>query len=115
MLKKGFRLRKKEDFDQVFRRGKPLFFGEIGCKVLPNKLSHLRLGFSFSKKHLALATERNTLRRVLSEVFTLSSKQPAGASMDIVFFTVKKPKDIGFSVMKPMAESVIEHLTHPIK
>src|SRR3989344_1459067 len=64
MLKKGLRLRKKEDFDRVFRSGKPLFFNEIGCRYLEGG-SSLRLGFSFSKKHLPLAVDRNRLRRGL--------------------------------------------------
>lgn len=90
MLKKGFRLRKKEDFDRVFRCGKPLFFDEIGCRYLKNTPS-LRLGFSLSKKHLPLAVDRNRLRRVFSHVFYEHKEEwPQGG--DVLFFLIKKPK-----------------------
>lgn len=104
MLKKSLRLRKKEDFDRIFRHSKPVFFNEIGCrylfratqKVLPQELpnqSSLRAGFAFSKKHLSLAIQRNRLRRVLSEaLFQLKDEWPE--NVDMVFFTVKKPQNI---------------------
>lgn len=108
MLKKGFRLRKKEDFDRVFRSGKPLFFNEIGCRYLTNGAS-LRVGFSFSKKHLPLAIERNRLRRVLSETFfQLKDEWPENG--DIIFFTVKKPKKIDMEMSRSMVRNLFEHL-----
>jgi ribonuclease P protein component len=92
MLKKSLRLRKKEDFDKVFRHSKPLFFNGIGCRYLANQ-SSLRLGFSLSKKHLPLASQRNRLRRVLAAAFSqLKNEWPK--SVDIIFFTSSKPKTI---------------------
>jgi ribonuclease P protein component len=104
MLKKGLRLRKKEDFNRIFRYSKLIFFNGIGCRYLFHNTkkvssqellnqSSLRVGFVFSKKHLPLATQRNRLRRVLSEaIFQLKYEWPENA--DIVFFTIKKPKNI---------------------
>lgn len=107
MLKKGFRLRKKEDFDNVFRFGKPLFFGEIGCKYLANKES-LRLGFSLSKKHLANAVDRNRLKRRLTAAFgRLQAEWPAA---DIVFFTTKKPQDDSFETLLAIAEQSLQRI-----
>jgi len=110
MLKKGFRLRKKEDFDRVFQKGKPLFFGEIACRIAPNGLNHIRLGFSFTKKHLSLAVERNKMRRIISSVF--ENAEVEGKGVDIVFFTLKKPKKIDSVTFRPIAESIIEHINH---
>jgi len=110
MLRKGFRLTKKEDFDRVFQRGKPLFFGEIACRIAPNDLSHIRLGFSFTKKHLNLATDRNKLRRIISAPFESATIE--GRGMDVVFFTVKKPKIINSKTFRPIVESIIEHISH---
>jgi ribonuclease P protein component len=108
MLKKGFRLRKKEDFDRVFRSGKPLFFNEIGCRYLVDGTS-LRLGFSFSKKHLPLAVDRNRLRRVFSEAFfQLKDEWPERA--DIIFFTVKKPKKTDMEMSRSIVKSLFEQL-----
>lgn len=106
MLKKGFRLRKKEDFDRVFRFGKPLFFEEIGCKYLLEAHS-LRLGFSFSKKNLPLAVDRNRLRRVLSQAFyEYQAEWPK--SGDILFFLVKKPKKLTISQARDIVERLFK-------
>lgn len=123
MLKKSLRLRKKEDFDRIFRYSKPIFFNEIGCrylpratqKISPEKLpaqSSLRVGFSFSKKHLSLSTQRNHLRRALSEaIFQLKDEWPENA--DIVFFIVKKPQNINIqtslSIIKYFLERIKEN------
>ncbi len=108
MLKKGLRLRKKEDFDRVFRSGKPLFFNEIGCRYL-KKSASVRLGFSFSRKHIPLAVGRNRLRRVLSEAF-FQSRDSWPASGDIVFFTVKKPKIVGIEAARAMMRVLFEQI-----
>lgn len=108
MLKKGFRLRKKEDFDRVFRSGKPLFFNEIGCRYLVSGTS-LRLGFSFSKKHLPLAVDRNRLRRVLSEAF-FQLKDEGPESGDIIFFTVRKPKKTDIEMSRSLVRNFFEHI-----
>lgn len=108
MLKKGFRLRKKEDFDRVFRSGKPLFFTEIGCRYRLGG-SSLRLGFSFSKKHLPRAVDRNRLRRVLSEVFfQLREEWPES---DIVFFTLNKNSQaVDIEKGRFLAKNLFEHI-----
>jgi ribonuclease P protein component len=90
MLKKGLRMREKDDFDRVFRFGKPLFFEEIACRYLADSPS-LRLGFSLSKKYLPLSVDRNRLRRVLSQAFyEHQSEWPKRG--DVLFFLVRKPK-----------------------
>src|SRR3989344_4794249 len=108
MLKKGLRLRKKEDFERVFRSGKPLFFNEIGCRYLEGG-SSLRLGFSFSKKHLPLAVDRNRLRRVLSEAF-FQLKEEWPEHGDIIFFTVKKPKKTDMTTGRAIIRSLFEQI-----
>jgi ribonuclease P protein component len=106
MLKKGFRITKQEDFDRAFRSGKPLFFGEIGCKGAKNGLDHIRLGFSFSKKHVPLAVDRNRLRRILSEAF--AAQEAAWPDpMDIVFFSTKKTAVISLNTAKNLVDQVL--------
>ena len=108
MLKKCLRLRKKEDFERVFRFGKPLFFSEIACRCLAGDPG-VRLGFSFSKKHLPLAVGRNRLRRVLSEAFfQLKEEWPKGG--DIVFFTVRKPEKIDMETARQIMKSLFQSL-----
>ncbi len=108
MLKKGFRLRKKEDFDRVFRSGKPLFFSEIGCRYLVGT-SPVRLGFSLSKKHLPTAVARNRVRRVLSEAF-FERKSEWPETGDIIFFTTGKLTSIDIGKGRPLVNRLLESL-----
>jgi ribonuclease P protein component len=111
MLKKGLRLVKKEDFERVFRKGKPLFFGALACKITPNTYNHLRLGFSFGKKHVATAVGRNRLRRVISEAFSRHfAEGKVVMSMDIVFFLVKKSPHSQNIPVASAAQSVVEYI-----
>ena len=106
MLKKGLRLRKKEDFDRVFRFGRPLFFEEVGCRYLLDTPS-IRLGFSLGKKYLPLAIDRNRFRRVFSEVFYKHQEEwPQGG--DILFFLVKKPKKMDTEQAQKMMTNLFQ-------
>jgi ribonuclease P protein component len=111
MLKKGFRITKQGDFDRAFRSGKPLFFGDIGCKGTKNGLKHIRIGFSISKKHVPLAVDRNRLRRILSEAF--AAKETTWPDpMDIVFFSTKKTALISLDEAKTLVDQVLEKAKH---
>lgn len=102
-------MRKKQDFDKVFRSGKTLFFNEVACRYWAQS-PLWRIGFSFGKKHLPLAIERNRLRRLLSEaLYALKDEWPTQG--DVVFFTVKKPKKIN----KEISQSMVRHLLDYIK
>ena len=110
MLKKGLRLRKKEDFNRVFRSGKPLFFNEIGCRYVLGKQKALRVGFSFSKKHIPRAVERNYLRRIFSHaLFQLKDQWVPG--VEIVFFTIKKPKKIDMPASVDILNTTLKYIT----
>lgn len=111
MLKKSQRLRTKEDFERVFRKGTPLFFGVLGCKMAKNDLGRLRLGFSFSKKHVDRAVSRNRLRRVVSAAFVASlAAGKVATPVDIVFFTVKKLSKRDILSVASQAQSVVEYI-----
>lgn len=103
-------MRKKEDFNQVFRSGKAIFFNELGLKYSINHSKNLRLGFTFSKKYLPLATQRNRLRRLLSEAFfQLKNEWPTG--VDIVIFAAKKAQKVD----SPTSLAAIKHFLKRIK
>lgn len=106
MLKKGFRLRKKEDFDKVFRFGKPLFFEEIGCRYLKES-PLLRLGFSLSKKYLPLAVDRNRLRRVLSQAF-YERQEVWPKTGDMLFFLLTKPKEMTIERARKIVQNLFQ-------
>lgn len=115
MLKKAWRLTKNEDFERVFRKGTPLFFGGVACKVAPNTLGHIRLGFSLGKKHLTTIVKRNRLRRVLVEPFSIhfsgTPETERRCSVDIVFFTVKRVAATESAGFASVAESVVKYIS----
>jgi len=106
MLKKSFRLRKKEDFTRVFRFGKPLFFKPFGCKIVSNTETNDRLGFSFSKKHLKKAVMRNRLRRRISALYLKGEYNFKGK--DIVFFTTEAVQKIENDTLEAFLKKINE-------
>ena len=111
MLKKAFRLKTKEDFERVFRKGKPLFFGAVACKIVPNTLGFIRIGFSFGKKHISSAVSRNRLRRVLIEPFSQDPQfKEVHSSVDIAFFSVKKVSKEQIEDFASVGESVVRYI-----
>jgi ribonuclease P protein component len=66
MLPKINRLKKKKNFEQVFKKGK--FFKEdfLSFKVFPNSLKNSRFGFIISSKVSKKAVLRNKIKRWLT-------------------------------------------------
>jgi ribonuclease P protein component len=110
MLKKALRLQKKEDFDRVFQGGRPIFFEALAARVRSNGQEAFRLGFSFSKKHLPLAVERNRFRRVLS---ALVEKNPElwPEGVDIVFATRFRPRSLSEKAWATPVRELLERLS----
>jgi len=68
MLFKDNRLRKKNDFDLVFKKGKWAKEDFLLLKFLPNKLKKSRFGFIVGKKFSNKAADRNKTKRRLREL-----------------------------------------------
>jgi len=66
-------LRSSEEFQKVYRLGKRYDGTLMSAFVLPNKLSHNRLGVTASRKALGKAVQRNRAKRLLKETFRLQS------------------------------------------
>jgi ribonuclease P protein component len=64
-------LRRSADFQKVYRQGKRYDGVLMTAFVLPNKLSHNRLGITASRKAVGNAVDRNRARRLLKETFRL--------------------------------------------
>ncbi len=65
-MRKQLRLRRRRDFDAVFREGQLLAHRLLVLRSLPNQLPHNRYGFVTSKQ-LGKAVVRNRVRRRLRE------------------------------------------------
>lgn len=68
MLPKSNRLKKKKDFERVFRAGKGYKENLLYLKVAGSRLEASRFGFSISKKFSKKAVLRNRIRRQLREI-----------------------------------------------
>ena len=67
-LNKKNRLKKRLDFEDVFKKGKAVKGGFLFIKYKKNELGIPRFGFVISTKIAGKAVERNKTRRILSEV-----------------------------------------------
>lgn len=68
MLIKENRLKKKIDFETVFKKGKGFGEGFLILKTAKNKLDKSRFGFIVSKKTAKKAVVRNKIRRRLGSI-----------------------------------------------
>jgi ribonuclease P protein component len=79
-LRRDLRLRRRADFDAVFKRGRIWADHLLVLRTLPNDLDHNRYGFVTSKK-LGGAVVRNRARRRLREI---ARETPARTGFDVV-------------------------------
>lgn len=84
MLPKENRLKKKRDFDVVFRKGRGFKNGFLFLKIAENKLGISRFGFIIGKKLSKQATIRNRVRRRIAELVRLKLKK-LKPGIDVVF------------------------------
>jgi len=71
-------LRGSNDFQKVYQRGKRYDGVLMTAFVLPNNLSHNRLGVTASRKALGNAVQRNRAKRLLKETFRLRESLLSG-------------------------------------
>lgn len=68
MLPKRNRLKKKKDFEKVFKKGQGFKENFLVLKIVKNNLKINRFGFIVSTKFSKKATVRNKIKRRLSEI-----------------------------------------------
>ena len=67
MLSKKYRLKKKKDFERVYKSGKTIKQDFLLFRILENGLENPRIGIVISKKTLSKATVRNLVKRRIRE------------------------------------------------
>lgn len=92
MLPKINRIKKKKDFDLIFKKGKNFKTSLLVLKLVENGLDFNRFGFIISKKVSKKAVVRNKIRRRVSEIIK---------NENIIF---KKPSDFVLIIMPSLAE-----------
>lgn len=74
-------MRRKSEFDAVYRRGHRLSDSLFTVTYLPNRLGHPRLGLAIAARAAGGAVHRNRIRRVVRESFRLAQAALPGADI----------------------------------
>ena len=102
-MRKELRLRRRKDFDAVFRKGRGLHNELLVLRTVPNELDHNRYGFITSKR-LGKAVVRNRVRRRLKEAVRVL---PATPGWDVVVSAKTRAAEADFHALN---RAVIELL-----
>ncbi|MEK7076469.1 MAG: ribonuclease P protein component [Patescibacteria group bacterium] len=87
-LNKKNRLKRKRDFEDVFKKGRAIRGSFLFIKYRKNELGVTRFGFVISAKVAGKAVERNKIRRILSEAVRGRINSLGG--YDIIVFAASK-------------------------
>ena len=92
-MKKEYRLKKSQDFDNIIRKKQSFANRQFVIYYQENKLDHMRLGISVSKK-LGKAHERNKLKRYVRESF--KTRKDFLKNYDIIIIVRPAAKGLSF-------------------
>jgi ribonuclease P protein component len=107
MLSSKNKLKKKNDFDRITKRGKAFSGNFFVMKVLKNNTKETRFGFVVSRKTLKKAVERNKIKRRLRSI--LKNKIPeTKKGYDVVFFAKKGIEKTEFKKLKETVEEFLK-------
>lgn len=92
-MKKEYRVKKSQDFDNIIRKKQSFANRQFVIYYQENKLDHMRLGISVSKK-LGKAHERNRLKRYVRESF--KTRKDFLKNYDIIIIVKPAAKGLSF-------------------
>ncbi|MCX5917713.1 MAG: ribonuclease P protein component [Deltaproteobacteria bacterium] len=78
-FRKEERIRKRADFQRIFRVGAKIQTPHFRVSICPNGLSHSRLGVTVGRK-IGSAVQRNRIKRRVREFFRLNKDSLPGSS-----------------------------------
>lgn len=92
-MKKEYRVKRSQDFDNIIRKKQSFANRQFVIYYQENKLDHMRLGISVSKK-LGKAHERNKLKRYVRESF--KTRKDFLKNYDIIIIVRPAAKGLSF-------------------
>ena len=92
-MKKEYRVKKSQDLDNIIRKKQSFANRQFVIYYQENKLDHMRLGISVSKK-LGKAHERNRLKRYVRESF--KTRKDFLKNYDIIIIVRPAAKGLSF-------------------
>lgn len=103
-------LRRKKDFDQVFKAGQSFYCEFFLIKVLENNLHNNRLGIIIGKKVSKKAVVRNKIKRQLREIFKDKFEKNVKKNYDVVIIVSKNIIDNNFQIIEERFEKIIQKI-----
>ncbi|GAA5416558.1 ribonuclease P protein component [Paraliobacillus ryukyuensis] len=98
-MKKMYRIKKNEEFQHVFKKGKSFANRQLVIYfVRNNQYNHFRIGLSVSKK-IGNAVVRNRIKRYLRQTF-LELKEEIDPAFDMVIIARIPTKDMEYHGIK---------------
>lgn len=107
-MKNSTILRENKDFRRLYAKGKSVVSPALVTYVLKNRVGHVRMGITTSKK-IGKAVQRNRSRRVIREAYR-QLNLPSQKSFDIVFVARKKTSKMKTGDVASTMKSQIEKL-----
>jgi ribonuclease P protein component len=109
MLPKINRIKKKKDFDLIFKKGKSFKTSLLVLKIMKNGLDKNRFGFIVSQKVSKKAVVRNRIRRRLTEMVKDNIK-PETIAQDVVFIALPGIDKKDFLEIKSEVQKIIDKI-----
>ncbi|MCJ7843501.1 ribonuclease P protein component [Lederbergia sp. NSJ-179] len=105
-MKKGYRIKKNEEFQTVFKKGKSVANRQFVVYILEKEeQDHFRIGLSVSKK-IGNAVKRNQIKRYIRQVFhDLNTDIETGK--DYVIIARKPVSEMDFHQVKKSLQHVL--------
>lgn len=98
-MKKAYRLKKNDEFQHVFKKGKSFANRQLVLYFLKkDDQDHFRFGLSVSKK-VGNAVERNQIKRYLRQAL-LELEEQVKSDYDFIIIARKPVKDMDFHQLK---------------
>lgn len=109
MLAEKNRLKKKKDFEAVFKKSKTFKEGFLILKTTENNDKESRLGFVVSQKISKKAVIRNKIKRRLREIIRLKIKNSQiSGGKDIILISLPGIEKIGLFETEKLIEKLLK-------
>jgi ribonuclease P protein component len=109
MFSKNNRLKKKKDFERVFKQGQSIKKDLLLFKYTTNDLDSPRIGIVISKKTCSRASERNLIKRRIRGI--IRQRIDNIKNLDIVIVVLKGiNKSTGFNQLELTIDNILEKI-----
>ncbi|MFA5714166.1 MAG: ribonuclease P protein component [Candidatus Paceibacterota bacterium] len=109
MLPKENRLKRKKEFEAVFKEGKTLKGNYVFLKYSKEEDEKTKIGFVVSKKVSKLAVIRNKAKRRMREIVRLRKKEIKDG-MRIIIIALSPIKDAGYEEIEKDIANLLEKI-----